>query len=63
MNINLFIIIYNFCLYIKNIKNNHRIIILIFFFFYQIFANPEDTKFDSKSKVKYDDIDIERIRR
>ncbi|XP_025199155.1 microsomal glutathione S-transferase 1-like [Melanaphis sacchari] len=28
-----------------------------------IFANPEDAKMNSKSKVKYDDPDIERVRR
>ncbi|XP_027846548.2 microsomal glutathione S-transferase 1-like [Aphis gossypii] len=28
-----------------------------------IFANPEDAKMHSKSKVKYDDPDIERVRR
>ncbi|XP_060873375.1 microsomal glutathione S-transferase 1-like [Metopolophium dirhodum] len=28
-----------------------------------VFANPEDAKMNSKSKVKYDDADIERVRR
>ncbi|XP_015370237.1 PREDICTED: microsomal glutathione S-transferase 1-like [Diuraphis noxia] len=28
-----------------------------------VFANPEDTKLNSKSKVKYDDADVERVRR
>ncbi|RZF39691.1 hypothetical protein LSTR_LSTR012145 [Laodelphax striatellus] len=29
----------------------------------KIFANPEDTVLTPRSKVKYDDIDIERVRR
>ncbi|KAL4089768.1 hypothetical protein QTP88_024739 [Uroleucon formosanum] len=28
-----------------------------------VFANPEDAKMNSKSKVKYDDVDVERVRR
>ncbi|NP_001156173.1 microsomal glutathione S-transferase 1-like [Acyrthosiphon pisum] len=28
-----------------------------------VFANPEDAKMNPKSKVKYDDADIERVRR
>ncbi|XP_022165210.1 microsomal glutathione S-transferase 1-like [Myzus persicae] len=28
-----------------------------------VFANPEDTKLTSKSKVKFDDPDVERVRR
>ncbi|XP_026817878.1 microsomal glutathione S-transferase 1-like [Rhopalosiphum maidis] len=28
-----------------------------------VFANPEDAKMNSKSKVKYDDPDVERVRR
>uniref|UniRef100_A0A336LAI9 Microsomal glutathione S-transferase 1 n=1 Tax=Culicoides sonorensis TaxID=179676 RepID=A0A336LAI9_CULSO len=28
-----------------------------------VFANPEDAKMNPKAKVKYDDVDVERVRR
>lgn len=30
---------------------------------FQVFSSPEDTKFLKNSKVKYDDVDVERVRR
>lgn len=35
---------------------------IIIDFFLQVFANPEDA-LSKKAKVKYDDVDVERVRR
>jgi len=32
-------------------------------FYWQVFANPEDAKIRKNAKVKYDDVDVERVRR